>query len=359
MQKEHIEQSGKTVPVFGFVVPVYKTPETYLTECVDSLLAQTYRNIQIVLVNDGSPDNSGEICEKIATKDARIKVVHHDVNKGLPAARNTGMDHIQADWIIFIDSDDWVEPNMCEVLLQEIEREYADFYIYSGFRNFDDTEILCNFHYDHRKIFETYEERELLQERIFLDQTKDCVIQPLPIQGAWNRVYSAEFLKKTQLRFIDVRFSEDGLMHLHGVEVATKVMYLQYRFYHYRDAPGGMTNSYRAKADEEQLSVMRELLAFAEQYHKSQEFVNLMHIFVFMSMQMCVWQKFFHSKNTAPYRVRKKECVQLFQNAPYDKALSVVKKLPLKRLRTNQIIKYHLMKYHCYSLLVWLRNRAN
>ena len=360
MQSHCMQENNKAEPVFGFVVPVYKTPGVYIEECVNSLLAQTYKNIQIVIVNDASPDNSGEVCEEIAKKDPRIKVVHHEVNGGLPVARNTGIDNLpEADWIAVIDSDDWVEPDMCEKLLQHIQKEYADVYMYSGFRNIGETEVQMNFHYPHEKQFTTYEERELLQKQLFLDQTKDCVAGSFPIQSANNRLYSAKYLREKNVRFIKVRFAEDALTHMHSLEVADKVIYLQYRFYHYRDTPGSMTNGYRVTADAEQLSVVRELVAFAEQYHKSQEFVSLMHIFVFMSMQMCVWQKYFHPENTAPYRVRKKACMELFKNAPYDKALSVIKNLPLSKLRTNQIIKYYLMKYHCYGLLVWLRNRAS
>ena len=88
------------------IVPVYKV-EPYINHCVDSILAQTYRDFELILVDDGSPDNCGKICDEYAKKDSRVKVIHK-VNGGVSSARNMGLDNAKGEWITFIDADDYV-----------------------------------------------------------------------------------------------------------------------------------------------------------------------------------------------------------------------------------------------------------
>lgn len=102
-------------PLISVIVPVYKVEE-YLSRCVDSLLNQTYENLQVILVDDGSPDNSGTICDAYAGQDSRVKVIHK-VNGGLSSARNAGIDAAQGDYLSFVDSDDWLEPDSYEHMM--------------------------------------------------------------------------------------------------------------------------------------------------------------------------------------------------------------------------------------------------
>lgn len=114
-------ESGDLISI---VVPVYKV-EKYLPKCVDSIRMQTYKNLEIILVDDGSPDNCGMLCEQYAKEDARIKVVHKP-NGGLSDARNAGIEIATGRYISFVDSDDYIHPQMIELLLEAIEHENAD-----------------------------------------------------------------------------------------------------------------------------------------------------------------------------------------------------------------------------------------
>jgi glycosyltransferase involved in cell wall biosynthesis len=109
------------------IVPVYKV-EKYIHRCVDSILAQTFRDFELILVDDGSPDNCGAICEEYAAKDSRIHVIHRE-NGGLSAARNSGIEWALANsdsqWLTFIDSDDWVHPQFLEVLVHGVQTSGA------------------------------------------------------------------------------------------------------------------------------------------------------------------------------------------------------------------------------------------
>ena len=106
------------------IVPVYNV-EQYLERCVDSIINQTYTNLEIILVNDGSTDNSGKLCDELAKKDERIRVIHKE-NGGLSDARNRGIDEAESDLVGFIDSDDYIDSDMYEVLLKNLNNTDAD-----------------------------------------------------------------------------------------------------------------------------------------------------------------------------------------------------------------------------------------
>lgn len=110
--------------LISVVIPVYKV-ESYLSRCIDSVLSQTYPNIDVILVNDGSPDNCGTICDDYARKDDRIKVIHKE-NEGLSAARNTGIEAATGEYITFIDSDDWVHESYLDTLYTNLVKNGAD-----------------------------------------------------------------------------------------------------------------------------------------------------------------------------------------------------------------------------------------
>ena len=110
-------------PTISIIVPVYKT-EAYLEKCVDSILAQTFRDFELLLIDDGSPDNCPALCEEAAARDPRIRVIHQK-NAGLSAARNTGVEAARGEWIGFVDSDDSIAPEMYETLLTYAQRDGA------------------------------------------------------------------------------------------------------------------------------------------------------------------------------------------------------------------------------------------
>lgn len=112
------------------IVPVYNV-EKYIAQCIESILCQTYQNIELILVNDGSQDDSGKICDEYAGKDSRIRVIHQ-VNRGLSVARNAGLDIASGDYIAFVDSDDFIKPNMYELLLSAMKKNNSDM-------------VLCNY----------------------------------------------------------------------------------------------------------------------------------------------------------------------------------------------------------------------
>lgn len=109
-------------PLVSVVVPVYKA-EAYITRCIESILAQTYNNLELILVDDGSPDQSGRICDEYTEIDCRVKVIHTP-NQGVSCARNTGIDHATGDYLMFVDSDDWILNNHIEQLIPSANEDW-------------------------------------------------------------------------------------------------------------------------------------------------------------------------------------------------------------------------------------------
>lgn len=123
--------------VISVIVPIYKV-EQYLRQCVDSILNQTHRALEVILVDDGSPDGSGKICDEYAARDSRVRVIHKE-NGGLSDARNAGIDIARGDYIAFVDSDDWLEPDTYESMLAAMEKYQAKLVCAGRFDNSDET----------------------------------------------------------------------------------------------------------------------------------------------------------------------------------------------------------------------------
>ncbi|PWM44240.1 MAG: hypothetical protein DBX47_06160 [Clostridiales bacterium] len=132
-----MSETGK----ISVIIPVYKS-EKYIERCVRSIMGQTYKNLEIILVDDGSPDGSGEICDTLSTEDGRIKVVHQN-NRGVSSARNTGLQSATGEYVQFIDSDDFIEPQMCEILISASHESNAGLVI-CGYKFFDGVKYFEN-----------------------------------------------------------------------------------------------------------------------------------------------------------------------------------------------------------------------
>lgn len=163
--------------LISIIIPVYKVEE-YLEKCIESVLKQTYTNLQIILVDDGSPDNCGKICDEYAKKDPRIEVIHK-VNGGLSDARNVGIAKAKGKYIGFVDSDDYIKEDMYEILINLIKEYDADVSICNLYDVIDGKEYIRN----NENGIQKYSRLEILKE-VLLDKN---------IQSyAWNKLYKKE-----------------------------------------------------------------------------------------------------------------------------------------------------------------------
>lgn len=223
-------------PAISVIVPVYNV-ERYLAECLDSILAQTLRDIQIICVNDGSTDNSGTILEQYQKKDARIKVIHQE-NRGLSGARNAGMSAADGKYVGFVDSDDFVAPDMMETLYSLAERNHAEIAIGDLYL------------YDHNtKAISTYRD-QALYERLNgtctdLPQCPELIRQI----GATDRIYLRSFLEENAAEFPVGLIYEDAAFTAQTLVRAKRVAVSSRKLYYYRKNAGESITDHEAAND--------------------------------------------------------------------------------------------------------------
>lgn len=214
------------MPKVSVIVPVYKV-EHYLRECLDSILAQTLTDIQIILVDDGSPDNCGAICDEYAAMDNRITVIHKE-NGGLSDARNAGLDIATGDYIGFVDSDDWIYPKMYEVLYRYAEEDGSGIVTFAGFQE-------CV-----PEIPEQTEPREIVSAMDALSRFSQYYYERI-----WTTVQTKLYRRSIfdTLRFTKGIIYEDQDILPQSVLLAGQVSILPYSMYYYRLSQGSIMRS--------------------------------------------------------------------------------------------------------------------
>lgn len=199
----------------SIIIPVYNA-EKYLDKCLNSVLSQTYTNLQIILVNDGSRDGSAKICDAYARKDQRIQVIHQE-NKGVASARNEGLAVAVGDWIGFVDADDWIEADMFSYLLDNAEREAADSVICAWWEELPQCSVPCGV--DDHVLLTGNETLEMLLH------------DELVTNYLWNKLWKRELF--TDIVFPEGRTFEDVAVVYRLFERSTKVVCLPECKYHY------------------------------------------------------------------------------------------------------------------------------
>lgn len=210
------------LPKVSIVVPIYKV-EKYLTRCVDSILNQTYENLEIILVNDGSPDHCGQIMEQYAKGDPRIKALYKQ-NGGLSDARNFGMQYVTGKFTLFVDSDDWLDQNIVEVMVDTSLKSHADVVQSAFYYAYDDY-----LYYDHRYYARSDSPTTLDNKLLMYELVKNEKVKNF----AWGKLYQTKIIKdlpfKKGVLFEDV-FWAHKVMH----RVNTYVLINQPLYYYYQ-----------------------------------------------------------------------------------------------------------------------------
>lgn len=210
------------------IVPIYNA-ESYLSKCMDGILGQTYANLQIILVDDGSTDASGRICDDYAEKDKRIKVFHTE-NKGLVSARKLGISHASGDYIGFVDADDYIEPGMYEYLHRHITESHADF-IHTGYIEENSGKSKTIYEFENGICdLESMEERTDFLSRYVLCAKKNREISP----SIWSKLFRKDLIEKSYFPLPDGRqYGEDLLCLILSILQSKRIVLKKKAFYHY------------------------------------------------------------------------------------------------------------------------------
>ena len=213
------------------IVPIYNV-EKFLEKCIKSIVNQTYKNLEIILVDDGATDNSGKICDEFSKKDKRIKVIHK-INGGLSDARNTGIQAATGKYISFIDSDDWIEDDLYENIVKENVND-SDIITFGIFIDYDNG----------KTITKTPFEKEILDNKtglIYLNSYKNIDV------SACNKIYKKELF--SDIVFPVGKYCEDYYIMYKIFDKAKKIMVLPYAKYHYFQRINSITKNKRVNMD--------------------------------------------------------------------------------------------------------------
>lgn len=203
-------------PVISIILPVYNA-EKYLHRCIDSILAQTYTDFELLIVDDGSTDGSGHICDEYAATDSRIRVFHK-ANGGVASARQLGVEEAQGEYSIHVDSDDWIEPEMLTRMHAKIVEEQADI-------------LIADFYSDNGK--QSYRADESTPSVKSIDILKDILTNHL-FGALWNKLIRHSLYKRFNIRFIkNIDYCEDVLILVQMLQHDLKVKFLHEAYYHY------------------------------------------------------------------------------------------------------------------------------
>ena len=230
----------------SIIIPVYNAAK-YLRQCLDSIINQTYRSLQIICINDGSTDDSLSILEEYAKKDSRIEIITQE-NRGLSAVRNVGMQYSRGEYLTFVDSDDWIDFDCIEKAVFCAEKNDADIVMWSYIKESEGSSSKVLFWHENR-VFEGESQKKLHIRLLGLVGPELAHIEKLDSLGTvCMKLYKESLIKKSGITFTDTKLvgsGEDVLANQYLFNFAQRCAYICDTFYHYRRNPVSITNTYR------------------------------------------------------------------------------------------------------------------
>ena len=248
----------------SIIVPVYNA-ENVLGYCLNSIISQTYVNLEVLVINDGSTDNSLEICENYAKIDSRIKVINVK-NGGVSKARNIGIENATGDYIQFVDSDDVIAQDMTENLVKSLETYTADI-VFCGMKVIETDE-----EYTYGKVIDVFSSEKMGSECVivadnFFKEFPGILFDTVILEGPCNRLYVANIIKNNGIFFPeDVSLGEDFLFNLQYYSLCEQFVFLSQSYYFYMQKAGdSLTKRYRADLLENKLNLLKAYKSFMDQ----------------------------------------------------------------------------------------------
>lgn len=271
-------------PEVSIIIPVYNAQE-YLQECLDSVLNQTFSDIEVVLVNDGSKDNSGKICDEYASKDSRVTVIHQE-NAGVSAARNNGISAATGNWLMFVDSDDSILPDAVETFVSQttdksvevvISKQFKDDVVYSGEVKWFDLE-------KYRDDF--YGACIAGPDMFYPVYPKE--MRDLPFIGApWGKFFSGKLIRDNNIRFPEeVRIGEDSVFNMTVIRFAKNVCYVDSPTYVYRVHAGSISTGNIHKKFDEYIAYVNK----TEEIFKAFEIKDNLYPYRSVDLSQMIWE---------------------------------------------------------------------
>lgn len=311
----------ETLYKISIIIPVYKV-EPYIRQCLESVVNQTYQNLEIIIIDDGSPDNCGKICDEYAQNDNRIHVVHKE-NGGLSAGWNDGIAVSSGDWITFIDSDDWVDASYVERFIANVPcADKADVIVAGSYyeERGDSTAECVSF----TKPFSFVEGKgkEYLQKKVFVVTDRRHPYDRMAV--VWNKLYRADFLKDEGILFnIMVRagLGNDVLFNYMVLEKAQTVCGINYAGYHYRILNSAGTRRFDPNRPKAVHYLLESISRYMNDNSASPALWEAFDAYAFTNILANLSLCYFHDENTEEYHIIAERIKEMKQMPLYKKAI--------------------------------------
>lgn len=327
----------------SIVVPCYKV-EAYLPQCIESLQAQTLEDIEIILVDDGSPDQTGAICDEYAAKDVRMHVIHKS-NGGVSAARNDGMRAAAGEYIIFVDSDDWLPENAIELLYTKAVQTSSDIVIGDVNQVLASGEKMGRF-YDKEFLVEDEGQKKELIQAVFYKTYCPWPYQGKPAfgyGGPWNKLVQRKLLEENGILF-DGRTKgifDDLIYSAYILAAARKIAYIQQNVYNYRMVETSITNTHKNDMLVINQAIFEVWNEFLEKYDQDGAYTAAYYANVLRRFDASLGKYFCSPDNPKSKAERKKELRAVMNSTPYR---DISKYVETDKLEKRHRVEYMLLK---------------
>ena len=318
----------------SIIVPVYNV-EKYLEKCLNSLVNQSLTNIEIILVEDCSTDNSKSICELYERKYDNVKLITHEFNQGLSAARNTGLDIAKGHFITFVDSDDWVDIDTYEIMIKSLEGTNADMCIY-GFR-----ELLRN----NEKDYLVTKDTDIINSRLALEYFFKGKITA----NSWNKVYKKSLFDKNKIRFQIGKFAEDQYPTFLSLFYSKNILLIPEVKYFYNRRNESLTTSRFSKKNYdviEHLILMKDFMKENNILHIHEKNYQVRFYKVIFSNIVKKIALSNPTKDELDYYILQTKLIykKHLNNTLYNKSLSLIDKLKIGLMKRHPIYILKIIK---------------
>lgn len=311
-------------PLVSIIVPVYNV-EKYLKQCVDSLINQTYQKIEILLIDDGSKDSSGKICDEFAREYSEI-TTYHKKNSGLGLTRNYGLDRLNGDYVTFVDSDDYLEKDAIKKLVMGLDNDQNDTVI-GGFTKVTDSgKVLYTESYAEEIVNQGEVYSNLFVRMLGSSPSEHDFLKP----SVWNTLYSVEIIREHKLYFVSERelISEDFVWNSDYYQYSKNVKIISSASYYYRCNPNSLTQVYKKDRFARSIAFYQYMIKKTSKTSVSEEAYLRLTKSLFIYVKMCFTQGL-----DRPFGQIKKEIAGICSDQILQKAISSypVDKLGIKQ----------------------------
>lgn len=338
------------------ILPIFNIREEYLRKCIESLIHQTKKEIEIILVDDGSQNNAYEICLYYEKQDPRVKAITQE-NQGVSVARNRGIIESKGDWICFVDPDDWVSKDYIEKLYGAAINNNVDIVQCGCYVYYSDSKIVDNHILNQPSCMLNLEHKRHMMNQIISKALSDYYPPEIACGTPWSKIVKRSYMKRYGLEFIPgmVRM-QDGIFSLYAFENTDKIYYLDELIYFYRKEKNSASFRYNPTIVSDFEKFYYEVEKYQEKFNRPECEKVAFQMKKLTSFNSYLLYYFFHKDNPKNKSDKRKELSELLEKKIYANAIAQIDR---KYLRKSEFIFVFLLKHKCYRSLEFLVKSRN